>query len=67
MTTSAAAISHHPQAATSSIGMVAGPNLRLFPAGVIPRTRRAPPPIEDDVDLIGYILLVLLFLAAVWQ
>lgn len=39
----------------------------ILPARVIPRLRRAPPPVEDDTDIVGYGLLVLLFLAAVWQ
>jgi len=43
------------------------PNVSMLPAAVIPRTRRCPPPVEDDVDLLGYALLLLLFLAAVWQ
>ncbi len=33
----------------------------------IPRTKRgSPPPLEDDIDLLGGLLLVLFFLAAVW-
>ena len=53
------------------------PGVRLHPPGrrllclvrtaLLPRTRWCPPPMEDDVDLVGYLLLLLLFLGAVWQ
>lgn len=33
----------------------------------VPRTRRgSPPPLEDDIDVLGGLLLVLMFLAIVW-
>lgn len=38
-----------------------------IPAPAIPRTKRgAPPPLDDDVDLLGGLLLVTLFVLIVW-
>jgi hypothetical protein len=66
MTTSAASLPIVILSATAGREAV-HPNVHLLPASMFPRTRRAPPPVEDDVDLVGYALLLLLFLAAVWQ
>lgn len=40
---------------------------RRLPAEALTRTRRAGPPVEDDADLLGYLLLALMFLLAVWR
>lgn len=36
-------------------------------AEALSRVRRAPPPVEDDMDLFGYLLLLAVFLIAVWR
>lgn len=42
-------------------------DVRRSPAATLPRTRRgSPPPLEDDIDVLGGLLFVLLFLVTVW-
>ena len=54
--------------APARIGTVAGPaDPRRQPAATLSRTRRAPPPIEDDTGETLWVLTwVLLFVLAVW-
>ncbi len=43
------------------------PDPRRLPAAALPRSRRAPPPIEDDSpETIAFLILALLLVLAVW-